>query len=364
MLALCLPGPGRSETRTVSATGTSALSESHALGQAKRAAVEQGVGVFVTSETEVENFMVVKDEIYSRTEGYIAGYEVQERTQDDGLWTVTILADVQLERLQNDLVALKVLLESMQRPRLGLLIEETCPGCPSEDSALTETELASELTARGFDLVDRAQLMAAAGRDQARKALAGNQEAARALGLMAGADYLLVGKSMIQDAGEIVEGGGLRSAQAAVAVRILSSRTGLYLGSCTSDAAAAHLSPLAGASRAAAKAAKELVEQCAEGAIMASFADWQNNGAPMKLQVTGVTSFSRYKEVVGALEGVEGVASVRKEGWNKAGGMLSLDLRYKGVSEDLAMQLDGLAAGANSLEVEDFGPERVDARLR
>ncbi|MEA3416170.1 MAG: hypothetical protein U9R02_08465 [Thermodesulfobacteriota bacterium] len=64
------------------------------------------------------------------------------------------------------------------------------------------------------------------------------------------------------------------------------------------------------------------------------------------------------------IEIMDKVVSSKKEGWNKIGGFLVLDLRFKGTSEELAELLDGLNLGKSSLEVVDFAPDRVDCNLR
>jgi len=63
-------------------------------------------------------------------------------------------------------------------------------------------------------------------------------------------------------------------------------------------------------------------------------------------------------------EKMEKVASSKKEGWNKTGGVLVLDLLYKGTSDELAEVLDGKKIGNGKLEVIDVAPERLDCNLK
>ncbi|MBU2622364.1 MAG: hypothetical protein KKD92_08615, partial [Proteobacteria bacterium] len=88
------------------------------------------------------------------------------------------------------------------------------------------------------------------------------------------------------------------------------------------------------------------------------------NGSPLKLHVTGVKTFQESKMVIAAVEKTEKVASSKKEGWNKTGGVLVLDLLYKGTSEELAEVLDGKKVGSGKLEVVDVAPERLDCNLK
>jgi len=85
---------------------------------------------------------------------------------------------------------------------------------------------------------------------------------------------------------------------------------------------------------------------------------------PLKLYITGVKAFRDYKRVASGIDALDRVVSSKKEGWNRAGGLLVLDLRFKGTSEELADLLDGKRMSKNILEVVDFAPERVDCKFR
>ncbi|MBI5539410.1 MAG: hypothetical protein HY951_05080 [Bacteroidia bacterium] len=77
-----------------------------ALQDALRNAVGQGAGVAIVSETNVENFMVVRDAISSKTEGYIASYVVLKEIPFPDRYEVTIKAKVSLSPLKADIQTL------------------------------------------------------------------------------------------------------------------------------------------------------------------------------------------------------------------------------------------------------------------
>ena len=77
-----------------------------ALQDALRNAVGQGAGVAVVSETNVENFMVVRDAISSKTEGYIASYVVLKEIPFPDRFEITIKAKVSLSPLKADIQTL------------------------------------------------------------------------------------------------------------------------------------------------------------------------------------------------------------------------------------------------------------------
>lgn len=90
------------ETTTVEVKGEG-LKREDAIQDALRAAVGQAVGVAVSSETKVENFMVLSDAISTKTEGYIASYKVIKETPFPDRFEVVVSAVVSLNPLKADI---------------------------------------------------------------------------------------------------------------------------------------------------------------------------------------------------------------------------------------------------------------------
>jgi len=88
-------------TTEVEATGTG-LTKADALQDALRAAIGQGAGVALKSETKVENFMVVSDAIATNTEGYISKYEILKEVPFPNRFEVTVRAVVSLDPIKAD----------------------------------------------------------------------------------------------------------------------------------------------------------------------------------------------------------------------------------------------------------------------
>ncbi len=351
---------GIATTKVVITEGRSFFNRDDATRQAQRAAVEKAVGVFVHSQTEVENFVIQKDKIMSRTEGYISRFTVLDEEKKGEEFYVKIEAEVSLDKIKDDLIAMRILLDSMERPTVMILVEEEYVDMTPAGMSIAETEISSLLASKGFDLVDKAQLEELKRRNQAKLALTGNIAAAKSLGLDLGAQYVVVGKAVVQDIGEAYPGSGLKSLQASLQLKLIQTNTGLVLGSVVKNGVSAHISPITGASKALRLSARKAVDEYLLDTITNSFQEYLNNGAPIKLHITGVTSFKEYSIIASNIETLDRMVSSKKEGWNKAGGLLVLDLRFKGTSEELAELLDGSLFGGKHLEVTDFAPDRVD----
>ncbi len=363
-ITLMLCAFAQAEERVVEVEGISAVSKADAIRQAQRAAVEQGVGVYIHSESETQNYVLQKEKILARAQGYVTRFTVLSESQSEGNYIAKIKATVSLDKIKDDLIAMKILLISMDRPKLMILVEEDYLDMSKPDMRIAETELNAMLQAKGFELVDKSQLEQAKNQDKARQALAGNLQAASSLGMAFGAQYVVLGKAVAQDIGEAIPGTGMRSLQSSLQLKVVQSQSGLLLGSVVKNGVAAHVSPLTGATLALKEVVKNAVNDYLVNAVTESFQDYLNNGAPLKLYVNNVKAFNQYKEVVAGIEGMQSVASAKKEGWNKTSGLLVLDLRYKGTSEELAGVLDGHKLGGSKLEVTDFGPDRVDCQLK
>ncbi|MCX7650214.1 MAG: hypothetical protein N2050_06640 [Flavobacteriales bacterium] len=78
------------------------LKREDALREALRNAVEQAVGVTLSSETRVENFMVISDAIATRTQGYIKSYDVVREAPFPDRFEVTVKAAVTTSPLKAD----------------------------------------------------------------------------------------------------------------------------------------------------------------------------------------------------------------------------------------------------------------------
>jgi hypothetical protein len=346
--------------KVVEVEGDSFLSREDAIRQAQRSAVELAVGVFIQSRTEVENFVLKKDKIMSRTQGYITRFTVLKEGKTGDMYRVRINAVVSLDKIKDDLLAMRILLDSMERPKVMILIEEEYIGMDNMGACFAETELYSLLAAKGFDLVDKAQLEKIRDLSQTRQALAGNIAAAKSLGQHSGVQYVILGKAVVQDIGEAYPGTGMKSLQASLQVRIIQTQTGVVLGSVVKNGIAAHISPLTGATNALRMSVKKAVNEYLVDTITNSFQEYLNNGAPVKLHITGVKTFQQYRLIASTIETLDRVVTSKKERWSKAGGLLVLDLRFKGTSEELAKLLDGWSLGKNHIEIDDLTPDRVD----
>ncbi|MBA4323434.1 MAG: hypothetical protein C0408_11515, partial [Odoribacter sp.] len=130
--SLLLFPPGLLAGKIVTAKGISffepgreLIARDKAIDEAKRAALEQAIGSTVESQTTVENFTVIKDQILSRTAGYLKNIKVvEEKKTVMGTYEVLIEADVETSAMIEDLDRFKKVLSWQKNPRTSIVIDQ------------------------------------------------------------------------------------------------------------------------------------------------------------------------------------------------------------------------------------------------
>ena len=132
------------------------LTKDAAVEQAKRDAVEQGLGAYMTSNTTVTSTSI-EDNIYSKAQGFVKTFKIiKESKGPDGNFEITIEAQVtdMIDQVMADEAAFQTLLNSMNRPRIIFLVKEQNL-IDNMETNFAETQLLSMFYDKGFDVVDR-----------------------------------------------------------------------------------------------------------------------------------------------------------------------------------------------------------------
>jgi hypothetical protein len=337
-----------------------------AMTNAKRAAVEKGIGTLIHSETEIKNFMVKKDEVFARTEGAVKSLSViSETTGPDGAVTVKIKAIVSKQQINDDLMALHILLESMEKPRVMVLVREDNVHDISSSGNVAENEVINFLTQKGFSLVDPTAVKQLKAQEQVQQALEGNEAAAAAIGTQVGAEVVITGSAVSRVAEDLsVNLGGMKSCQADVSLKVISCATAAVITAKSEHAAAVHISPVSGGAKAIGLAVQKLLDQHLFEKIVATWQDQINNGMPLRVTVSNVQSFKTSKAIMDGIPALSrGVVRVTKRDWNQATGILELEVLYKGNCDGFCSAIDNRKVSEGSV-ISVTGSSSGSARLR
>ena len=336
-LALCLFWTMTALAAAVTATGQGAA-ERDALHAAMREAIEQKVGVLVDSRTYVENYRVIHDQIYTHSEGYIAGYDVIRSEYKDGYYEVTIRAEVREELLNADLMSKlqkkAVIRANMQDPRIGVIVVEN----GGRENAAVENALIAGLRNNGFSrLVDLTQIEASVRHRIADAVFEGDHALAEMMRSQFNVDYLVTGHADISADGlPLIEDypfvGSISNVVVNLSVRMLNVNTGEIVYAGSADGQAFNLSSKA-EKEALGKATKSIVKELSRSALQKA----ANPEQHVTLIVTGgvLGTMGEAYERISRIPGVSGVYTRSMQGGN-----MQIDVDYHGTAHDLAQALE------------------------
>ncbi|MBQ9365830.1 MAG: hypothetical protein IJT82_08640 [Schwartzia sp.] len=324
----------------VTVTGHGAT-ERDAIHDAMRAAIEQEVGVYVDSQTYVENYRVINDEIYMKSEGYIRSYEVLHRGREGGVYAVMIRADVTSEILRDDLMTKlqkhAVIAANMEDPRIGVMVFEE----DGTENATVENKIINGLRNNGFSrLIDMRQIDASVKNRIANALYEGDADLVSMLQHQFNADYFVTGFISASASGFNVPVGdipflgeiGWRNVNVTIDIRMVNVNTGeiIYANSFSGDA-----SGLSG--KAESRALKEASKNIARELSREAFKKAANPEQHVTIIVTNgrLGSMSEAYARISRIPGVSGVYTRAMQGDN-----MQIDVDYHGTAHDLAQALE------------------------
>ena len=360
LLAVSLAAQGSS----ITAEGFG-MTEDAAIEQAKRAAVEIGIGTVMSSETVVKNSVLFSDNIYAKANGFVKTFTVTDKFQGpDGLWTITIDAVVTeiLDEILKDEMAVQTLLNAMNRPKLIFMIREEnlIDNTPTD---FAETQLIKMFYDKGFDVVDRQLVQAMKGESDFTQALAGDVTAAAKIAGMLGADIIVIGTAKISSGGVIKAGSySMTSGQADVNGKIVRADTGELLAIVPqARGKKPHISPTTAGISAVTMAAEKLGDDIITQLIK-KWSTQQANAVNVFLVVENV-DFMAYMTLGNHLksQSIPGIQNAFEKGFND--GVAEFQILYEGKSQDLAMALMQNQAQGVAIQVTGLSGNRISAQI-
>lgn len=337
------------------------MSADAAIENAKRNAVEMGIGTVMSSETIVKNSVVFSDNIFAKATGFVKTFTVKDKYQDsDGLWVVTIDAEVTeiLDQILQDEVAVQTLLDAMNRPKLVFLIREDnlIDNTPTD---FAETKLLSMFYEKGFDVVDRQLVAALKGDPEYEDALQGNVAAAAQIANQLGADLVVIGTAKISSGGKIYN---MTSGQADINAKIVRGDTGEILAIVPqARGKKPHISPSTAGINAVSEAAEKLGNDII-GQLIRKWSTQQANAINIFLVLKNV-DFMSYMNYGAYLKSqkIPGIRNAFDKGLNE--GVAEFQILYEGKSQNLAMQLMQMQSDLVQIKITGLSGNRISAEV-
>ncbi len=301
-----------------------------ALQDAKRNAVQQVLGSYLSSRTDIKDGEFLGSEISSKAEGFIETYEIVKAGAVSAIeYQVSIKAKVNRAKIEK---TIEDVLASMGKPVMIAIINEKLDGQKNiSRQTIAGTEIESQLIDKGFSFVDKSTVerILQQERNTIASALQGNLQSAASLGWNAKAEIILIGEAVVKNAG-MIEGVEMFSMQADVSVRAVDVNTGQVLASYQEHAASPHINKRSGATKAIQIAVKKITQKIVDRLMKA----WDpNKGKTVNLLVLGL-NYEQLRKFDDQLKSrVRGVKAVNRKGTE--GKFAKLHVEFLGKSYDL-----------------------------
>ena len=336
------------------------LTKDAAIEQAKRDAVEVGLGAFISSETIV-TATSLSDNIYSKAQGFIKTFKIVSESQGpDGLWEITIDAEVtqMLDQVMQDEAALQTLLNAMNRPRIIFMIREEnlIDNTPTD---FAETKLLSMFYDKGFDVVDRQLVQALKGQQDYEQALAGNVSAAAKIASMLGAEVIVIGTAKISSGGKVYN---MYSGQADLNGKIVRADTGEILAVVPN----AHgKKPHISATTAGVNATNDAAEKLGNEIIRQLIQKWSTQQSNyikvyIVLKNADFMSYMTFESFLKA-QTVSGIRNAYAKSLND--GVAEFEVEFEGKSQALAMGLSRTSPDGLDFKVTGLSGNRLTVEI-
>ncbi|MDI9369829.1 MAG: hypothetical protein GX181_04065 [Synergistaceae bacterium] len=323
---------------------------------AYRDALEKALGAHVTGITEMRDFEVVKDKVFSQTTGLVKQFDiVREKVGDDGILHITAICHV--ARVALDGVLGPAVLDALGNPRVMVLLDERIEDKPSFLST-AESEVMRVFEKAGYLLVDSTQAVLLKNIDLGAAIASGDPEFFRQLARDFQADVLIYGKAYASSfANQMISGVRIYGVRSTVQLKAVLANTAYQLGSdaveektkgvSVEDGAIKGLQPAAG------KASKSIVHKIAYALVSGSAGGIP--GRTVKVKISNLT-FRDAKALKESLQDIDGVTGVYQRLFRER--RLELDVVSEFTSEEIASILSDFG-----YDIEDLSSATVEGVL-
>ncbi len=310
--------------KTVSVVGYGAIAQNNvadarkqAIEDAKRVAIEQLFGSYISARTETRNFMLASEKIFSSTKGRIDTYDiVEEGKLDDDTFRVKIKATVDDLGLQSAVDSQLAKYNWLRKPRILLQANQSATNNPAVDAMLIN-KLGEQLRRIGFTVLTPGSSLAM------------------------GSSFTLQVATELNGSASDYQGMNLTSHQLVASAQLSTTDTGMVISSPSESASKAGSNQLKIAEGLADQVAKRIAQKIQLDTQVAWLSD---STQPVVLNISG--NAEQVSQVISALE--QWVVGIRDKTVEQADGQNTrLTLQYQGWPEQLYDQLIALAEQNN-----------------
>ncbi len=308
--------------------------------QLYRDALEKGIGARVQGITEMKDFEVVRDRVFSRSEGLVTATEnVKEEQTDDGILRLTAQCTVSTSTL--DGVLGPAVIDALGNPRIMVLVDEVVDG-ERQFLSTAEGEVLKAFQKAGYMLVDPGQAGAIRKGEIEAAKISGDTAALQELARSFQSDVLIHGKAQANTATkQKVSGVVLYAVNSQLQLKAIITQTAHVIGAEGSELRVQGTSPGDGAMKAFQKLSPSMAGSLLHTVAYALVGGSSGSipGRSFKVTVSDL-SFAEARSLRDSLGEVRGVNGVYQRAY--ANRTLELDVSAETSSEEIAIALESL----------------------
>lgn len=351
---ICFSASAFAKNVTVTGMGMTA---SDAENDALRMAVENTLGVLVDSNTLVEKNVLIQDQIYTQSRGFVTDYKVTSRQQTPNGWQVTIDAvvdDNPNSKLMNELTRLGIINTQLRNPKIAVYVPEHHIQFRVPDPA-GETAIVKALINAGFsNVIEVGSRMT--NQNPMNMSAAEMSRAAQ----MFGADIMIVGEAFSEGLGDAAQWlpgnqrSNIQSCRARVEAKMFIVKTGQIIAADGKYGSGLDNSQAVASKKALAAAGKLMGEYFVEQ-ITGMYTSRQG----IEVIVYGA-AFQKINQVQSALESVRGVKNCNLSSYE--GGKAVFNVQYSGSPQTLFREMQALTDADLTLQSISYNTLTISVR--
>lgn len=328
---LLMGAPVYGEEVIVNGTGPTAKA---ALRSAFQAAMEQVVGTVVDSRTYVQNYEVIKDRIYARTEGYVKNYSILKEEEREGHYVITakVNVDTSLQSaFRSELDKIKTVELGLNNPRIAVFISND----RREIDDAAQAVILQTLCDSGFSrVVDANQIDTMVSKRLAAANISGDFSAITMLHTQSQIDYLVTGKIKTARTDSGFRNANIETARASLAIQVFKCDNAEMIASTQVVESGADI-----AQSTACQIANSNAGQAAGRFIAGKLLNYAaNSNRNITVYIYRLQNRSDLHKVEGAFNDMPGVNSVYIRNFNS--GMAVVDISFAGDTNTLAAYVE------------------------
>ncbi len=327
--------------------GNTARAREEATRHLYRDAVEKALGAYVQGITEMKDFAVVRDRVFSQSQGIVTSTKnLAETLGQDGILRLT--ADCSVSTTVLDGVLGPAVIDMLGNPRVMVLVDEVVEG-ERQFLSTAEGEVLRVFQKAGYLIVDPAQAGVIREGELEAARLSGDPAKLREVAKSFRSDVLIHGKAQGNSfARQKIEGVTLFGVRSQLQLKAVITQNAFVLGTEIAEEKTRGTSPGDGAVKGftalAPRSAAELVHKVAYALVSGS-----SGGIPgrtYRVSVSGV-SFSEARNLREGLAGKKGITGVYQRSF--ADRTLEMDVTAELTSEEVALALEALGVEVTGL---------------